>query len=89
MEQQDEEHLLRIIKSFNQRVVPKYRRGQAEHGGHLWAKHDLLDQAIDEAIDMLVYLLTMKEQQEAQLEAQIAVSAASVIPESNLSPNEE
>lgn len=57
-----QEHLARIKANFLDLVDTKYRQGQAEHGGQLWTKPGLLDEAINEVVDLAVYLLTLKEQ---------------------------
>ena len=62
MNAEHEAHLQQIKDEFFKLVDTKYRKGQAEHGGNLWAKPGLLDMAIDEAIDQVVYLLTLREQ---------------------------
>lgn len=64
MDAEHEAHLQRIVDHFSSAVSDKYRRGQAEHGGHLWEKPGMLDYAIEEALDLVVYLFTLKEQQE-------------------------
>ena len=56
------EHLNRLLTESSERIRTKYIAGQAEHGGDLWKKDDILEMAIEEAVDMLVYLLTLKEQ---------------------------
>ena len=62
MTDEHEEHLQYIQQQINELVVEKYRLGVKEHGGKLWEKEGLVDEAISEAVDMLVYLLTLKEQ---------------------------
>ena len=62
MDPQSEDHLQRIQGSALKLINDKYRKGAAEHGGHLWEKENLIDEAINEAIDQVVYLLTLKEQ---------------------------
>lgn len=62
MTQAHEEHLGKLLEEIMIRVDEKYRIGQIEHGGKLWEKEGLLDEAINEAVDQLVYLLTLKEQ---------------------------
>ena len=60
---EQESHLTHIIEGFIARVDPKYRKGQAEHGGNLFdmPAAQLIDCAIDEAIDQVVYLLTLRD----------------------------
>ena len=55
-------HLTKILKEFETLAWAKYEAGQAEHGGDLWKKADLIDRAIEEAIDQVIYLLTLKQQ---------------------------
>jgi hypothetical protein len=62
MTPEQEEHLKWVEEFFTERVEPKYRQGQLEHGGDLWKKDGLIDMAIEEAIDLMVYLPTLKEQ---------------------------
>lgn len=88
MDDAHEEHLLRIIKGFNARVVPKYRKGQEEHGGQLWAKSNLLNEALDEVVDLYTYLATIKEQEDARLANEEAAHASIEVSE-DLSPNEQ
>jgi hypothetical protein len=59
-----EAHVGRILTAFNADLRAKYAAGQREHGGHLWEKPGMLDNAIQEAIDLVVYLYTLKEQQD-------------------------
>jgi len=58
-----EAHLKRILKNFSTDADAKYAHGQAEHGGNLWEKPHMLDNAIAEAIDLVIYLYTLREQQ--------------------------
>lgn len=62
MNSEHEEHLRRILAQFNTDARKKYEAGQREHGGRLWTKSGILDNAIEEAIDLVVYLYTLKEQ---------------------------
>lgn len=58
----DKAHLKRVVHQAGDLIIKKYEKGVREHGGHLWEKPGLLDEAINEAIDQVVYLLTLKEQ---------------------------
>lgn len=58
-------HLNRILSQFTRDASEKYTAGQREHGGNLWEKPGMLDQAILEAIDQVIYLYTLKEQRDA------------------------
>ncbi len=62
MDAAHEAHLQRILTSFQREATDKYRAGQAAHGGELWRKPHLLDEAIAEAIDQVIYLFTLREQ---------------------------
>lgn len=64
MTPKQEEHLARIKAKFLEDVDKKYRAGQLEHGGNLWQKRGMLDNALEEIVDLYVYLITLKEQQE-------------------------
>lgn len=66
MTKQQEEHLEGIKDSFNKEVDKKYRAGQAQHGGNLWLKKDLIGKALEEIIDLYVYMATLKTQIEQQ-----------------------
>lgn len=57
-----EGHLQILKEEFCERLDKKYRAGVAEHGGNLWEKEGLLDEAIMEVIDLWVYLQTRKQQ---------------------------
>jgi len=59
---ENEEHLEKILYSFVDIAKEKYRRGVEKHGGNLWLKSDLIDQAIEEAIDQVFYLFSLKGQ---------------------------
>ena len=63
MTPEQEKHLERIKVEFVRLVDPKYRNGQAEHGGNLLdhSAEKLLDSAINEAVDQIVYLLTLRD----------------------------
>jgi hypothetical protein len=62
MTKDDKAHLKRLVHQAGTLMIKKYAKGVKEHGGHLWQKPGLLDEAIDEATDQVVYLLTLKEQ---------------------------
>lgn len=57
-----EQHLARLKATIAAELDAKYRKGQAEHGGFLWRKPGMLDQAIDEVLDLAVYLYTLRDQ---------------------------
>jgi acetate kinase len=62
MDQDHINHLNRIIKEITARATDTYIGGQIEHGGNLWTKQNLIDEAIEENIDSLIYLLTLRDQ---------------------------
>jgi lipopolysaccharide biosynthesis regulator YciM len=62
MTQKQNKHLKDIIGSISRRVDEKYRKGQKEHGGDLWLKSGMMDNAMDEVSDLVTYLYTMREQ---------------------------
>jgi len=57
-------HAAQLGDEAERRLLLKYAKGAAEHGGNIWELSPavLLDEAINEAIDQVVYLLTLKEQ---------------------------
>ena len=57
-------HVNRILTQFTADLRAKYEDGQEEHGGRLWEKNGMLQNAIAEAIDLVVYLYTLAEQEE-------------------------
>lgn len=68
MSPEHERHLSRIIFKASELIEAKYRAGQKEHGGNLWEKDNLLDEAINEAVDLVVYLLSEKERRSKSLD---------------------
>jgi hypothetical protein len=58
-----EQHLAQVAHRFHIELSEKYRRGQAEHGGRLFAKGLLfhIDAARDENIDLTSYTDCMRE----------------------------
>ncbi len=62
MTPQQEKHLKSVTKAASALIESKYRAGQEQHGGDLFAKdvNELIDEAILEAVDQLVYLITAK-----------------------------
>ena len=58
------QHANKIADEARELIFKKYMAGQEEHGGQLWRKKGLLNQAIMEAIDQVVYLLTLWDQLE-------------------------
>jgi hypothetical protein len=62
MDKAHETHLEKIKTTTLELIDKKYRQGQEQHGGNLWLKPGLIDEAINEAIDQVTYLLTLKDQ---------------------------
>ncbi len=56
----NEKHIKQIGQEFYKLMSEKYRKGAKEHGGRLWQKTNMLEEAINESIDLIVYLLTLK-----------------------------
>jgi hypothetical protein len=67
MNQEHEAHLQRILAAVTHDIDRKYRAGQLEHGGELWKKPRMLENAIDEVLDLAVYLYTLKEQRDGAM----------------------
>jgi hypothetical protein len=55
-------HSIGLAHIFSEQMIIKYKKGQEEHGGNLWEKPNLLDNAIDEVVDLAIYLLTLRDQ---------------------------
>lgn len=62
MTEAQERHLEGIKENLLVALDRKYRRGQAEHGGHLRQKGGMVPQLADEIVDAVVYLDTLKDQ---------------------------
>ncbi len=60
-----ERHLERILDASEGLINEKFRRGQAEHGGNLWEKPGMLQNALEENADQAVYLFTLDGQMSA------------------------
>jgi hypothetical protein len=56
-----EHHLAHVKRWIIERIDPKYRKGQAEHGGDLWTK-PTLPMMIEETTDFVVYIETLEQQ---------------------------
>lgn len=56
------EHVEKVITEMAYRIYSKYAAGQREHGGDLWKKSIVLEEALNEVTDFNVYLLTLKQQ---------------------------
>ena len=57
-------HLDRIVNRLSADLRAKYEAGQQHHGGNLWEKPGMLEQAIEEVLDLAVYLYTLQEQRD-------------------------
>ncbi len=64
MDAAHEAHLSRITTQFTADLRAKYEAGQQEHGGNLWEKPGMLENAIAEAIDLVTYLYTLRDQRD-------------------------
>jgi len=62
MQIQEEQYLKKIKDSFEKEVDKKFRRGVAEHGGKLWLKENLINEAMNEVVDLYTYLYALKDQ---------------------------
>lgn len=62
MNPEQEAHLSGIKQKFCAEVDAKYRRGQAEHGGNLWAKPGMFPMLAEETLDFVVYARTLEQQ---------------------------
>ncbi len=56
------DHLVGVITWLVKVLKTKYRKGQAEHGGELYAKPGALTNLEDEILDLIVYHQTAKKQ---------------------------
>ncbi len=56
-------HRERIVAEFTGEFRAKYDQGQLEHGGNLFEKSGLLEEAVKESIDQVCYLFTLREQE--------------------------
>jgi hypothetical protein len=64
MTAEQEAHLARVKARFLSDLDAKYRDGQDKHGGDLWLKPGMLEQAYAEVLDLAVYILTAIEQRD-------------------------
>lgn len=58
MTPEQEAHLARIKNEVVDDLDAKYRAGEEAHGGNLWDKPGMLEQAYAEALDLCIYLRT-------------------------------
>ena len=64
MNQEQNNHLNRVLNEANSLIADKYVKGAEEHGTTLsqdHSLHELVNFAIEEAVDQIVFLLTIKE----------------------------
>jgi hypothetical protein len=64
MTEEQDAHLGRILDGLTAKISAKYKQGQKQHGGNLWEKSGLLEEALSEAIDQVIYLSTLIEQRD-------------------------
>ena len=57
-------HLERIVNRLSADLRAKYEAGQQHHGGNLWEKPGMLENAYAEVLDLAVYILTLMEQRD-------------------------
>ena len=62
MNEANREHMERIVAQVSADIRAKYEKGQREHGGNLWMKPRMLENAIEEVLDLAVYLYTLRDQ---------------------------
>ena len=58
------DHLDDVLSELEELITDKYEKGQIEHGGKMWKKSHLIDEAIAEVVDLAIYLITLKQQME-------------------------
>jgi len=61
MTKEQEKHLAQIVEAVTLRILAKYRRGQAEHGGNLWDRPSL-PELHQEITDLNTYVITLDYQ---------------------------
>ncbi len=66
MTEAQEGHLARVKTRLMADLDAKYRDGQDKHGGELWLKPGMLENAYEEVLDLAIYLLTAMEQRDRQ-----------------------
>lgn len=59
-------HLQRVIDRLTADIRAKYEDGQEKHGGNLWEKPGMLENAYAEVLDLAVYILTAMEQRDSK-----------------------
>jgi hypothetical protein len=63
MNKEQAAHAMQIASAAHDRILIKYAKGQAAHGGCLWDKTalELVDEALAETVDQFTYLLTLRD----------------------------
>lgn len=49
------------LARFREKAESKYRAGQAEHGGNLWDRSQILDEIENEVIDQWFYVQVLRQ----------------------------
>lgn len=55
-------HAVSCLNLFNKTAIDKYTAGQKEHGGNMWEKSGMLQNAYQENVDQMFYLSTIGSQ---------------------------
>jgi hypothetical protein len=56
------QHATQIANNFKKDYIPKYMKGQEEHGGQLWLKPGMLQRLREETLDFVSYSDVLKQQ---------------------------
>ena len=62
MTPEQQAHLNEMQVAFIKLSTEKYKKGQAQHGGKMWEKSGMLQEAKQEVIDLWHYLCTLERQ---------------------------
>ena len=62
------EHISEIIADNSAKLLDKYHKGQAEHGGNLWQKPGMIQMLEQEILDATTYQHTIRYQVQSALE---------------------
>jgi hypothetical protein len=74
-----EEHLDNLLAAFYSEFSAKYNHGVESHGGGLWKKKNLVNEALKENYDQFSYLATLS----AQIDNLIEVLREEALPYAN------
>jgi hypothetical protein len=55
-------HRDELVKRFHEEYREKYDAGQAEHGGNLWEKANMVNRAKEEILDQWSYVCALEDQ---------------------------